>query len=370
MAEETPNVEARKSGWMDWLKDPKNAVTAAVFVGSLLTDRNPGQSKLGAVAQRGLGTLAFRGQMEEGLRQQGVQQRQEQRQEQESQSVQQYRQAQTQQGAQGVQLQKDQLAQTAELQREGFTNQQNVAKIQQTQTPEQAGKLNAEAEEARARAAYYGAQTNAKDGLFQSPYEADMFKSWSEGRIAADPTKPPTPAEWLSYIQPYRNANAVAMSLMGKGVMPTVRMEKDGSVTVSVSGVGDPTNPNATSQPGLAPPASPATTLPGGVTKSVGDGWIPDIAPAKVTARRAGAPAEAAAPPMSGIGGLKTIARGLQATTPPTKTTEVQIAVRRLRSGKQTVEDIARLRAIPREELSATFQTLKPMELDKIYGGP
>lgn len=45
------------------LKKPENMMTAIVLLGSMMQDRRPGQSKLDAFAERGLGTLAFRGEM-------------------------------------------------------------------------------------------------------------------------------------------------------------------------------------------------------------------------------------------------------------------------------------------------------------------
>ncbi len=50
-------------GIYEWVKKPENMLTALVLAGSLAQDRRPGQSKLDAVAERGLGTLGFRGEM-------------------------------------------------------------------------------------------------------------------------------------------------------------------------------------------------------------------------------------------------------------------------------------------------------------------
>ncbi len=46
-----------------WIRKPENMLTALVLAGSLMQDRRPGQSKMDAVAERGLGTLGFRGEM-------------------------------------------------------------------------------------------------------------------------------------------------------------------------------------------------------------------------------------------------------------------------------------------------------------------
>lgn len=47
----------------EWIRRPENMLTALVLAGSLMQDRRPGQSKMDAVAERGLGTLGFRGEM-------------------------------------------------------------------------------------------------------------------------------------------------------------------------------------------------------------------------------------------------------------------------------------------------------------------
>lgn len=47
----------------EWIRKPENMLTALVLAGSLTQDRRPGQSKLDAVAERGLGTLGFRGEL-------------------------------------------------------------------------------------------------------------------------------------------------------------------------------------------------------------------------------------------------------------------------------------------------------------------
>jgi len=45
----------------EWIRKPENMLTALVLAGSLMQDRRPGQSKMDAFAERGLGTLGVRG---------------------------------------------------------------------------------------------------------------------------------------------------------------------------------------------------------------------------------------------------------------------------------------------------------------------
>lgn len=389
MADEV-NVEQRKSGWLDWLKEPKNAVTAAVLVGSLMQDRAPGQSKVGAIGQRLVGTLGFRAGMEDQLRQQGIQNQQLQMQQQENQSVQGYRTGQLAEGAERNRLEQAGQVQQATLSREQMQNAQNVAKIQTAKGPEELAKISADAEEARARASLYQQQANSKEGLFQSPYEAEMFKSWSEGRIAADPTKPPSPAEWLSYIQPYRNANAMAMALMQKGVMPTVTMEKDGSVSVMVPGVGAPgqITPEQWNDPqfegwtdeqkiaaltpaGGTPPKPPGSVAPP-MAPASGGGGGPPIAPVEVTQRKTAfqrAQDEKKRQADTNATIQTNIVNSLTTPAIPQRKTAAT-AYRRFRMGTYTMDDLATLRAIPKEELMQTFSTITPRDVRIIYGGP
>jgi hypothetical protein len=262
--------------WLEWLKKPENLTTGLVLAAGLMQDRRPGQSKLDALGQVGLGTLAFRG----GL-QQGVQQTQERQQEQASQQG--YRKDQTdiardrnrieqEEGAANRKAQADQTAATIQ-------GQEHLRSVPQAQTPAETDYQRALAENARAQAALYGRMPvgpgdksgKPEDAIGGDLYEEEMFKQWASAEMQnAQMSGQPfvmDPMKWMQYVQPYRNAKIVLKQMETQGLPGEIYKDDKGTYRVRITNVapptpsGDPNAPPAGNPPPVELTPGPSPTM-------------------------------------------------------------------------------------------------------------
>jgi hypothetical protein len=231
----------------EFFTDPRNLATGLVFLAALAQPRSPGQSTAGAIGERAVGALGFRGGLDKGIRAQREKEEETAARRLEESRADELRRRQVTVQEQGLGLQREQLTQADRLAKEQRDLTKELATTVRPETPE-------EAELKRQMAGYYGRMpASTGRGGSESDLRTKILEDLSRIRWEQENQQAALEGRQPDYSRVLADVVNFSSDLMKIPPGAKITRQADGTFGISLPGDSDPTAPPGSEPVPLTP---------------------------------------------------------------------------------------------------------------------